>query len=474
MSVVNLAPWQQAVVFNPFKHFAFFGGVAVGKSHTGARFAIKNIIEKPNLTGFIGANTYTQLSQATLKHFYAALEDYGLEFVSNKRPPNGWKVPYLDHYKNTTIVYNPVTGNATLIYIRTLSKGNPIRGVEFSWYWIDETRDTPEDTHDIIMSRLRENEYVKGLITTTTNGKDWAYQRFCENSEGMWFGSMHIPTKMSLDHGIITQHYYDSMRKTYSELKAQQELDALHVNIDGGRAYYAHSDKNKSRKAPWGDSSPDIKRPIIVGCDFNFSPAPCVWVVGQLGPSIKVNGKDYSEKIHWFQEISGREISTQAMTHKLISMFPGYYYQIYGDSSGGMGTTSNAGRTDYIQMSQVFDSEKCLYSISRHIDKDKQNPKVRERVENVNRLLQNSIGVVTITYDPQRCPLLDKDFATVGWKNNVQMGKGRLDDGGDKQTTHASDAVGYALHKIFPPLGQHRFIPPQINKVKQEYLGTLI
>src|SRR5690606_23495434 len=130
----------------------------------------------PEMTGFIGANTYDQLSQATLREFFYWLEEYGYEFVVDRRPPQHWGYNRtLKQYNNTVHVRNPKTGNVALIFTRVLGDENPLRGIEFSWYWLDETRDTPEITHDVVLSRMRETpDFMKGLITTTTNGEDWS------------------------------------------------------------------------------------------------------------------------------------------------------------------------------------------------------------------------------------------------------------------------------------------------------------
>lgn len=435
----KLTTYQAAAVFNPFNHFAYYGGIATGKTYTGAHFAIRMIREHPDKTGFIGANSYDQLSQATLREFFYWLDEYGFEYVVDQRPPSSWGGRRsFKKYNNIISVRGPL-GPIT-IFTRVLSDPNPLRGMEFSWYWIDESRDTPENTHDVILSRLRESDLMKGLITTTTNGEGWDYKRFVLGADGKIYNHMHIPTIESVKAGIISKEFYFSLLKSYSPLMAEQELFAQHVNIIGGRAYYASSSKNKMAAAPWGDTHPNPERPLIVGCDFNFQPAPCVWVVGQIGPY------GYEDKIHWFKEVSDTQVSTKQLTRKLMTEFPGFFYEIYGDASGNRGTTSNAGETDYNQMAETLAEEGCMFTI----DVDQSNPMVKDRVENMNAKLCSYDGTISMTYDPQGCPLLDADLRLVGWKQ-TSSGKGILSDNGDKQRTHSSDGAGYALFKKLPP-----------------------
>lgn len=448
MPKLRLAPYQAAAIFNPFKHFAMLGGIGTGKTHSGAVFALMMLKQHPTLRGFIGANTYDQMSQATLMALFAAFEENNIDYVQDRRPPAHWNEPQrFKKYSNIISVRQRLSNGSfavTYIFTRVLSKADALRGIEFSWYWIDESRDTPQYTHQVIMGRMRESDVIKGLVTTTPNGRDWVFSSFAQAPPGQLdFGSLHVATIESVKCGFIPQAYYDLLRRSYSPLLAAQELDALHVNTTGGRAYYSSGNHNRRRVSPWGTSAPTNDRPLIIGCDFNFAPAPCVWVYGQLG--VDRAGR---RRIHWFGEISASEASTPDMVTKLVYQFPGFFLQFFGDASGTKGSTSNHGETDTIQIAQT-----CrLLGAAFTLDFDQANPRVKNRVENVNRLCLNGANEITMTYNPDKCPLLDGDLDVVGWKK-VQTGRnvnGRLDDGGDSNRTHASDGVGYALWKLFP------------------------
>lgn len=459
MPTVSLTPWQSAAVLNPFTHFCFFGGVGLGKTMAEAIFAIFHFLNYPKLTGLIGANSHDQLSGVTLKALFYWMTEYGLEFVIDRMPPPAWtKERKFKSYLNILTVRNPRTGNISYAFIRVLSDPDALRGLEFSWYVMDESRDTPEETFDVILGRLRESKYIKGLVGTTTNGEDWVYNTFFKAAKpgDLLYGSMHVRTIEIVKIGIQTMDWYNGMARRYSPLKAAQELDAEHVNVLGGRAYYASSAKNKRTRAPWGDEFPSRDRPLVVGCDFNFSPAPCIWMVGQVGPDLYgPNGEYWGNSIHWFAEICESEISTESMTIILITRFPGFYYRVYGDCSGGVGTTSNAGITDYDQISMVMNKSNCGHSIDYFDSDDGQNPRVKKRVENMNRLLCNALGEVHQTYNPDTCPHFDDDMKYVGWKLTTgQSGRGKLSDGGNVQRTHASDGGGYACFKLFPPVSE--------------------
>lgn len=435
-----------------------FAGVATGKTYTGSHFAIKMIQEHPDKTGLVGANSYDQMTQATLRELLYWLDFYNMDFVIDRRPPEGWGLRKQFKRYGNILTVRTAMGAAT-IFTRTLSKPNSLRGIEISWYWIDETRDTPSNTHDILLSRMRETPLRKGLITTTTNGEDWAYKRFVQRKgikNQLLYGSMHVKTSDSVKQGIITQDYYDLMRSSYSPMMAAQELDALHVNANSGLAYYAASDRNKRRIAPWGDANPNPDRPLIIGCDFNYQPAPCVWMVGQLGPNLyNDKGELWSDYIHWFDEISGVQMSTPDMARRVGSKYMDFTFEVFGDASGGIGTTSNAGDHDYNQMAETFADMGIVFTIDKELgyynpEDLKRNPLVKMRVEQMNMMFLDGVGRHRMSYNPDTCPLFDSDLRIVGWKTN-HRGKGRLDSGGDVQRTHATDGAGYAIFKKFPP-----------------------
>ncbi len=449
--MADLKDYQAFAIYSPIEHMAMFGGVACGKTFTGAHHSLECMEQHPDLTGLIGANNHDQLSQASLRELIYWLDEYNYDYEIDCKPPNTPKK--FKTYKNILSVRTKKNPKIwTHAFLRIMSAPNPLRGIEFAWYWLDETRDTPENTHDVVLSRMRESHsFRRGLVTSTTNGEDWAFKRFVTGARRgqRMYGSMHIPTYRAVQKGTISQSYYDMLRSTYSELMAMQELDALHVNVRGGRAYYAFGQWNESFIAPWGDLVPNPSRPLIVGCDFNYTPAPCVWMVGQVGPNLYgPRGEFYGKSIHWFGEISGVELSTPEMTARLVNQYPDFFYRIFGDSSGNRGTTSNAGRHDYAQMAEVMYSAQAGFTI----DADQSNPMVKDRIENMNRLARNAMGQTHMTYNPHTCPLFHSDTKVVGWKKSIGFSRSaRLDDGGDKLRTHASDGAGYAAFKLFPP-----------------------
>lgn len=463
---MRIAPWQAVALYSPISHLAMYGGVGIGKSFSGSHFAIQHIIDFPDCTGLIGANTYDQLTQATLKELFYWLDFYGLEWVIDRMPPEEWGAPRLfKKYSNILSVRHPATKQTVHVLTRVLSKPNPIRGIELTWYWIDETRDTKQTAHDVLLGRMRESGYSRGLITTTTNGLSWDYNRFVLGADNKLYGAMHIPTAEAVRYGILTDDYFTTMKRSYSPLMALQELEAKHVNVNAGRAYYTAGEWNKMRRAPWGDRVPSKNRPLILGCDFNYSPAPHIWMVGQMGPDFySSSGLYYGQCIHWFGEIARSQASTPDMATAVLCQYPDFFYRFFGDTSGQRGTTSNAGQHDYAQIDMTCTDAQAQFSIEVEWNADgsgKGNPRVKNRVENMNAKFRNALGEVQMTYNPDMCPHFDADTQMVGWKQTGGMrGEAKLDNAGDVNRTHATDGAGYAVWKLLPPMQRSRFIAP--------------
>lgn len=442
----EFCPWQYEALTSKATHFGMIGGVALGKTFTGAHFCIYHLVHYPHLTGFIGANTYDQLSQASLRELLYWLEEYEIPFVIDQKPPAEWNAG--KRFKNYDNILSVKIGDrVTYAFTRVLMKGDKLRGLEFSWYWIDETRDTPQNTHDIILSRLRESDYVKGLVTSTPAGEDWVWERFVQSTDRGKFDHNSTATEQSVKYGIITEDFYQTLLKTYTKRMADQELFGRHVVVRDGRAYYTGDYENRVQGQGF-----DWDRPLIVGMDFNFRPAPMVWLIGQVNED--------GDKIHWFDEFAESEVSSRQQARKLAAKYGDAFLCIFGDASGHRETTSNNGETDFMQIADELSRAGVNFSI----DVDQGNPRVADRVENVCRLLRDADGNIAFTYDHVRCPHLDGDITKVVWKHGKQ-------DASDPKRTHAGDAVGYACWKLFPPSGRQmrivESIPSQLASMRR-------
>lgn len=134
--------------------------------HSG--FLITNF---PRARGFIGANTYDQLSGATLKNCFEVWRKvYGMTeynkienpmgaFVYDRKPPPHFQqFIKLKSYKNVMCFWN-----GAMVILGSLENYQAQDGKEFAWAHLDETKDTKEEAvKEVITGRLRQ----RGLWVT--------------------------------------------------------------------------------------------------------------------------------------------------------------------------------------------------------------------------------------------------------------------------------------------------------------------
>ena len=147
----------------------FMAGIGSGKSHVGGIISVDFIKNFPMVDGFIGANTYKQLNDSTMKRIKAVWREYfglieGVHYVSNIKPPKHFNTKGHDFDSYDGII-SFVHG--TVVYKGSLDNALAHEGKEFGWAILDETKDSREsDVKEIIVGRLRQ----KGMVV---NGKEW-------------------------------------------------------------------------------------------------------------------------------------------------------------------------------------------------------------------------------------------------------------------------------------------------------------
>lgn len=217
---------------------------------------------------------------------------------------------------------------------------------------------------------------------------------------------------------ILPLDEIDSARRELDPKTFRQEYEASFEG-SSGRVYYAFESEKHLDK----EITLDLRRPIIVCCDFNVD--PCQWVLVQSdGVSVQV-----------FDEIQLYNTNTVEMGRELLRRYkshaPGFL--MYGDAAGSARSTT--GKSDYALLTE-------LGLVNQRVKAA--NPAVKDRVNAVNSMLENSEGEVRLTVHPS-CMSLKRDFETVSWKEN----SGEINKS-DRRRTHASDAIGYFIEYEFP------------------------
>jgi hypothetical protein len=140
----------------------------------------------------------------------------------------------------------------------------------------------------------------------------------------------------------------------------------------------------------------------------------------------------YSDQtIHYVDEIRRRNSSTEALAIEMKSLWPGVT-EVYPDPAGtARSTTSN--RSDH----QILrDHGYRVFAARRH-------PSHRDRLNALNRKLEDANGVVKMTVDP-KCKYLIKDLEQVQRDRKGGIDKGNI------ELTHSLDAATYLISYKWP------------------------
>ncbi|MBI5971422.1 MAG: hypothetical protein HY884_09750 [Deltaproteobacteria bacterium] len=222
---------------------------------------------------------------------------------------------------------------------------------------------------------------------------------------------------------ILPAGEIDAARRLLDPRTFRQEYEG---SFEGkaGRVYYAydaqrHEDKTITLK---------VHLPVILCCDFNVG--ACVWEI------LQTDGR----AVWVVDEIVFQNTNTVEMGKEVLRRWghPLAGFIVYGDAAGSNRTT--AGKSDYALLQGLGFKDQRI---------KRANPLVRDRINAVNAMLENTDGAVRLYHHPG-CKMLRKDFETVVWRD----GGGEVNKG-DVERTHATDALGYFIESEFP-LSLHR------------------
>ncbi len=381
---IGLNPSQLKFLKSEYGKTLFSGGLGSGKTFGGAMWAVYMTQKYPKCKGVITANTYTQLKGATLDMFFEILDM--LEFTYKYNKQEG-------------IVF--VEGGAE-VHTRSMEKYDALRGIEYGWAWSDECAFYKKEAFDVLIGRLRDARgscQWKG--TTTPNGFNWLYNAFIEEPLR---NSVVIKSKTKDNLANLGGDYYETLHDQYDDKLAQQELEGEFVNLTSGLVYYTF-DRRKHLKEYTG-----ARTSFIIGLDFNVDPLCATYVCIDPQGRLYVVDEEYLRNSNTFEV--AKAINVKYPTQQKV---------VIADETGNRRKTS-AARSDH----------EILRRANLFVPGFK-NPKVKDRYNNINRLLEKGLLFIS-----PNCKKLIADLEKLPYDNK------------DDSLSHISDALGYACWYINP------------------------
>lgn len=419
----------------------FVGGVGSGKTAGGARWAVREALARSaTIPGMIATNTYSQLHTVTLPAFLLVLDQLGRAYVFNRRPPASWGSSRFEVHDGVLSV--KLRGQRmTQIHCRSLKNEAPLRGLEFGWCWLDETRDTKQDTWEIVLARMRGFGKLQGFdghvnriaVTTTPAGFNWLWATWISRDryvDSAWVGAT------SYDNPWLDRSYADNLRAKYPARLADQEIFGKFVNIAVGQAHAEFSRKHSIRD-DLCKYNPD--RDLIHAWDFNVAPL-CSNIIQTDGRNVYVIDEIRVERSARTLDACD-EFTRRYPKHGPTPANRGAAVVVYGDASGGHRPGTAAETTDFELIRQAYQAK---YGPAVRMRPNYHNPEQVDRVNAVNGLLCSHDGKRRL-FVHSKCEHLIVDFEQVGFKPGT-----RQLDKSDPDRTHHADAVGYYVNAEFP------------------------
>ncbi len=327
-----------------------------------------------------------------------------------------WEIPYtfraspLPEYQLTF-----AEGTHTIL-LRTILTYQRLRGQNLCAVGFDEAdtvnkRDA-EQAMNMALARLRSGNIQQFYATTTPEGHAWAFETFEKNAKE---DTRLIKAKTS-DNPYLPEGFIDSLLENYPPQLIQAYLNGNFTNLTTG-AVYSRFDRSKHviDKLPFPIDNEILK----IGIDFNVMNCNAVLCVTS------------ADKLIVIDEVT-KEKDTDSLAKEIIRRYPYNKILIYPDASGAARSTINASKTDIAILQSYNFTNMALRS----------NPPIKDRVQTVQALLENSKGRVRMAIHASCRRLIEcLELQSYDEKSGYP----------DKQNgyDHLNDALGYLCYKEF-------------------------
>lgn len=306
--------------------------------------------------------------------------------------------------------------NNSKISVRSGDNPDALRGGGYDFVIFDECSDIkPELWFEVIRPALSAQKPPGSAL-------------FCGTPKGMnWFKGLYDLGKgpdpdwaseqwTTLDGGNVPASEVEAAKRDLDERTFRQEYEATFETFSGVIAY-RFSEHNIVRRT----DLPNPAKQLIVGMDFNVSPATAV-----------IYHRDQNG-LHAFDEIRMIGSNTDEMCEEIKNRYPSSQIVVFPDNSGIARKTSAGGRTDV----SILQNAGFVVKIKS------KNPPVRDRINAMNSLLCNANGERRYTVDP-KCKYLIQSLERYTYKLDTMIP--------DKSSgmDHMFDAATYPVEFLYP------------------------
>jgi hypothetical protein len=302
------------------------------------------------------------------------------------------------------------------ILLRTILTYQRLRGQNLCAVGFDEAdtvnkRDA-EQAMNMALARLRSGNVQQFYATTTPEGHSWAFDTFEKNAKE---DTRLIRAKTS-DNPYLPEGFIDSLLENYPPQLIQAYLNGNFCNLTSGQVYSRFNrEKHLINELPFPLENEVLK----IGIDFNVMNCNAVVCVTTGGKLLVVD------------EIVKQQ-DTDALAREIKRRYGNNKIFVYPDASGAARSTINASKTDIAILESYGFTSMALRS----------NPPIKDRVQTLQAVLENSKGQVRMSIYSKATRLIE---CLELQRYDEKTGDPDKQNGYD----HLNDALGYLCYREF-------------------------
>jgi hypothetical protein len=446
---------QRDFVSSPHRASAYIGGLGSGKTFAGIARGLK-FSQQPlppdqfhGPRGAICAISFPVLEDVVLPQFFEMMDGAGL-WKHKTQEASYEKVKRRAHLvANCGCKDRHACKHEAIILFRSLDKPNWMRGLELTWYFIDEGRHVTGAAWKVLWGRLRQTGFEKaGWVCSTPNGYDWMWEKFHPTSplqvEGAtWFGASTYENSDFLPDDYITELF-----KEYEGLFLRQEVFGEFIGVTEGAVFFSFRPDRCVLDVPY-DSSLELYSMWDFGIgDLNVvSFGQVAWTEKELPDG----SKEYVPVAHLVGSMEAADRTSGVWA---------YEFKKYCDREfGGRLPTLNVGDPAGRQRNQVTKTS-VIEDLAQHgivITTPSRKPQ-----DYAVRILNNMMEADRVLIDRTRAARLAAAVSSHRWpvdSNGIRSGTKAVHD----WTSHYCDGLRYwatLLFSVFPRREPKLLEPP--------------
>ena len=396
----DLFPHQFSYVSSNEKHPFLIGGVGSGKTTAFVLMAIRQCLLNPGYRILLAEPTFPMIRDVLQPSLEEAIRRAGFSY----------------DYSATEMKYKVKwEGGWCDVLMRSAENYQRWAGLNLAAGGIDEADQLRDDRPwKMLLSRLRDGNTLTAFGSGTPEGFKFVY-KYWHDDPGPGYKLIRGKTT---DNSMLPEEFIESLKQNYDETLLRAYLNGEFVNLQSGTTYY-----NFNREQNVRSNTYNPKLPIRLSCDHNVSPTTgSIFQTYDKHPYVRV-----------FDEIElhhsgGSEIITERLAQEVKARYPNNRYIAYPDPSGRARKTSSL-HTDH----------QILARAGFQLKVKPVSPRITDSVNAVNKLCEKDLII-----DPS-CKGLITDL-----EQTVNKPGTREIDKSDKQRTHFSDGLRYAIDFEYP------------------------